>query len=184
MKQLGHRHLCAIIAIFLGQAAVVFAHQTAPELELNKPVEREITADDVHTYRLKLAAGQFAHITPAGQGISLSVIVFSPDGKRLIEAGKLDALSGARPLTLVGELPGEYRIQIWSPEKKSGRYLLSLDERRDATPQDRQRAAAEAAFLEAKLLSHRGRKEDSIAAIEKLKEVLPFWRALHNRPAE
>ncbi|MEK7831255.1 MAG: CHAT domain-containing tetratricopeptide repeat protein [Acidobacteriota bacterium] len=144
-------------------------------LELNKPVEREIAADEVHTYRIRLTAGQFAHLQFFD--LLLGVIAFAPDGKQIIEIGRLEGSFAVHPLSLVAEVSGDYRIEVRPLEKKPGRYRLVIEELRQAMPQDRSRALTEAAFTKAELLRRRGRKEDLRLAVEILRTSLPDWRA-------
>lgn len=150
------------------------ALQDQPLLELNKPVEKEIAADEVHVYRVRLTAGQFTHLQFFD--LSLGVVAFAPDGKQIIEIGRLEGSFAVHPLSLVAEISGDYRIQVRPLEKKSGRYRLVVEELRQAMPQDRGRAVAEAAFVKAELLRRRGGKEDLQLAVETLRVSLPEWR--------
>ncbi|HMV47342.1 MAG TPA: CHAT domain-containing protein [Blastocatellia bacterium] len=181
MKQLGHLLEVLLLVLVFSRATVA---QTNLRLELNQPVEREIAATEIHEYRLHLAADQFAHVGVGGKGVSLKVKVFAPDGRQLLEMGKLEGAFGVKPISLVAEAAGDYRIEVRLLDGRPGRYQVLVDELRVAAPPDRRRAPAEAAFLEAIRLRQQAQKEGFLSAIEKFKEALPHWRAAGNRLAE
>ena len=68
--------------------------QEIPLLELNTPIERNIAEGETHSYRIRLNAGDFAHITcegkdSAGKNFYTTSKVIAPDGQQVFEVGKL-----------------------------------------------------------------------------------------------
>src|SRR5262245_29831850 len=50
-------------------------------LEPGKPIERELTGDRSHAYRLPFAAGQYVKLVVEQRGIDIVVRLSGPDGK-------------------------------------------------------------------------------------------------------
>lgn len=168
----------------------VVAHtQEAPLLELNNPIERTIAEGETHSYRIRLNAGDYAHIggegkDSVGKNFYLSSKVFAPDGRQVYEIGKLAGFPfGVKPVSLIAETSGDYLLQVRSIEK-SGTYQIVLDILRPAMLQDRSRAKAEAAFIQADAFYQKERKEDLQQAVEILRASLPDWRAAEMPLAE
>ena len=115
----------------------------AKTLELNKPIESELAAGQVHIYQLTLAAGQSMEVLINQRGIDVATEVFSPDGKKLIRADSAGR-EGQERILAVAETAGIYRLATRSVEKESpdGRYEIKLVEVRAAKPEDRARAEA------------------------------------------
>ena len=64
---------------------VVTQPASIPSLELGKPIEREITGGEVHSYNLTLAVDQYVQFAVDQRGIDLAVWTFDPNGKRISE---------------------------------------------------------------------------------------------------
>src|SRR5262245_52069046 len=65
------------------------ATQSAQEsisLEPGKPVERELSGGQSHFYKIAMTSGQYLHVTVSQQGIDALVAMYTPDGKKVIEA--------------------------------------------------------------------------------------------------
>jgi hypothetical protein len=104
-----------------------------------KPIERELAGGESHSYRLRLAAGQFCRVVVDQHGIDAVVTLYGPDGTQ-----------GPEPVSLVAEITSSYRLAVRSLEKdaRAGRYEVKIEELRSATTQDKARIAAEKAFAE------------------------------------
>src|SRR5436853_2114267 len=69
--------------------------QSPPEirqLEIGKPIERELRGGQSHVYEIQLVAGQYLSAIVDQRGIDVAITVIGADGKPLIEA---DAPNGA-----------------------------------------------------------------------------------------
>lgn len=53
-------------------------------LKLGEPIEREMAGGQSHAYQFTLAAGQYLYVVADQRGIDLVVVLFGPDGKKLI----------------------------------------------------------------------------------------------------
>ena len=54
-------------------------------LEPGKPIDRDLAAGEVHSYRLVLTSGQYARVVIDQLGINVAVSLFGADGKKIIE---------------------------------------------------------------------------------------------------
>ena len=104
---------CASRARLLARPAVFgwFGAWGAPQgakdvrwLDQGKPIERELSGGESHSYQLNITTGQYARVIIEQKGIDVVVSVFGPDGK-LITA--VDNPNGSQP-----RHPGQ-RNQIW-----------------------------------------------------------------------
>lgn len=147
-------------------------------LELGNPIERELKGGEVHTYQIKLTAGQYLHVVVDQRGIDVVVTLFGPDGKQLVEVDSPNGTQGPELVSAVAKVAGIFRLEVHSLEKDAtpGRYEVRIEELRTATPQDSIRITAEKAFAEAQQL----REQQSVGAlrkaIEKYEEALPYWQ--------
>lgn len=150
------------------------------ELELRRPIERELAGGATHSYRVTLAAGQFCHATIDQRGIDVVVVLYGPDGAKMVEVDSPNYRNGQEPVSLVAEASGSYRLEVRSPEKSAptGRYEVKLDEVRAATLRDKSRVSALKTWMEAKSLRNQRTAESLRKAIEKYEAALSVWQAL------
>lgn len=115
-------------------------------LEPGKEVEREIKGADLHVYGLSLAAGQFAQVDVDRRGLDIQLMMFGPDGKKLLQLNAGESSGGPEPILLTAESSGTYRLEIQSMEhaEAAGRYGVKLVDLRAATERDRTRVALKA----------------------------------------
>src|SRR5262249_23013981 len=130
------------------------AAQSAEEDHLlgpGKPVERELSVGRSHFYKIIMTSGQYLQVTVSQQGIDALVALFTPDGRKIREVDGEQATVGAETILAIAEAPGAYRIEVRSAEKtvQTGRYVIKIEELREATAEDKYRVAAEALFNEA-----------------------------------
>ena len=141
MKRFAFRSICLVLLI--SQLSFVNFTQIKPDtisqLELGKPIERELKGGEVHAYSIQLTTGQFAAIVVDQRGIDVVVLLFAPDGKQLAEVDSPNGNQGPEPVSLFAKTRGDYRVEIRSLEKNAptGRYEIKITELRAATEQDR-----------------------------------------------
>ena len=70
------------------------ARNNLPILEPGKPISRELSGGEVHSYQIVLTARQFLHVAVDQRGINLIVTLFDPNGKRIAELEKQIASYG------------------------------------------------------------------------------------------
>jgi CHAT domain-containing protein len=151
--------------------------QESISLEPGKPVERELSGGQSHSYKITMISGQYLHIVVEQRGIDVSVALFTPEGKKIGEVDGERATVGAETVSAIAEAAGAYRIEARSLEKtsKTGRYEIRIAELRGATAEDKHRVAAESLFREAEKLKQ-GRLEEKRKSVEKYHEALELYR--------
>jgi CHAT domain-containing protein/Tfp pilus assembly protein PilF len=159
--------------------------QESISLEPGKPVERELSGGQSHSYKIKAVSGHYLHIGVEQRGIDVAVALFTPDGKKIGEADGEQVTVGSEAISAIAEAAGAYGIEVRSPEKtaRTGRYEIKVEELREATAEDKCRVAAEAAFREAVKL-HYGTLEAKRKSIEKYYEALDLYRRATDRNGE
>ena len=175
------RYVCAAI-LMLGATGA--RAQEAALLAPGATVVRELKGGESQTYRVSLAAGQFLRVMVEQQGIDVAVTVSGPDGRQILRADSPNGRSGAELVALVAEAAGEHRLEVSAPGRQApaGRYEIRLAVLREATPRDREQAAAERAFAEAyQKLRPQRTTEARRAAIERYGEAMRFYQASEDR---
>jgi CHAT domain-containing protein/Tfp pilus assembly protein PilF len=159
--------------------------QESISLEPGKPVERELSGGQSHSYKITTISGQYLHIVVEQRGIDLAVALFTPDGKKIIEVNSDPLIEGSETVSAIAEAPGEYLIEARSPEKtaKTGRYEIKVEELRAATAEDKYRVAGESVFREAEQLKD-GTLEAKRKSVEKYYEALNLYRRAGARRRE
>ncbi len=164
------------------------AAQSADEelsLEPGKPVERELSGGQSHSYKITMISGQYLHVVLAQRGIDVAVALFATDGKKIGEVDSEQATVGEETISVIAEATGAYRIDVHSAEKtaQTGRYEIKTEELREATAEDKHRVAAESVFREAEKL-RRGTLEEKRKGIERYHEALGLSRKAGDRSRE
>src|SRR5215510_14695962 len=159
--------------------------QESISLEPGRPVERELSGGQSHSYKITTISGQYLNIVVEQRGIDVAVALFTPDGKKICEVDGEQVTVGAETILAIAEAAGAYRIEARSPEKKAktGRYEIKIEELREATAEDKHRVAAESVFREAEKL-RQGTEEEKIKSIEKYHEALELYRRAGDRSKE
>src|SRR5687768_1036600 len=160
-----YRLFFSLCLIVIGQ--VVLA-QEIQQLEPNTAIEREIAGGESQTFQISLTAGQFLRVGAEQKAIDLTLTVAAPDGKLLVEMN-LTRAGGLESLSEEALESGDYRLTLRAAgsDKLVGSYQIRLEVTATATPQDRQRIAAERLMLEANELRKQGAKTAE-QTIEKL----------------
>src|SRR5262245_4701210 len=57
--------------------------QESISLELGKPVERELSGGQSHSYKITMISGQYLQVVVTQRGIDVAVALFTPDGKKI-----------------------------------------------------------------------------------------------------
>ena len=162
---------------FTALTLCVFAQNAATELTLNTPLARELKADESHSFQLKLAANQTAHLVVTQQGVDAQVNVYSPAGKLFIEMDSPNAAQGPEPVWLVNQPAGVYRVEVFpftgeGQPSRGGKYEIKLADLRTATAADAKLAQAQMAYIEGTRLSLTNGADSQKAAAAKLEEAI------------
>ncbi len=154
--------------------------QAAPtdvrQLELNKPIERELKGDEAHTYEITLSINHYLNVVVEQKGIDVVVQVIAPDGKPIAEANISYGAKGLEPIYMIAETTGRYQLKVACLASKApqGRYAIRLVDLRVATENDRatvekERLLQDAAksLREAGNLSRAGKYDEAILLAER-----------------
>ena len=157
-----------------------------PTLEMGKPVEKELSGGESHSYRIALAAGQYLHIVVDQRGIDVVVALYGPDDKKLKEVDSPNGTNGPEPLSWIAATTGPYRLEVRSLEKdaKAGKYEAGIETLRPATLQDSYRARAEENYREGWMLESQETTDSRRKALEKFSAALADWRAAEDKRQE
>jgi tetratricopeptide (TPR) repeat protein len=159
--------------------------QESDSLEPGKPVERELSGGQSHSYKITMSSGQFLHIVVRQLGIDVVVVLFAPDGKKISEVDDERLIDRSETVSTIAEAPGAYLIELRSSEKtaKTGRYEIKIEELRGATTEDKYRVAGDTISREAEQLQN-GTPEAKRKSIEKYHEALELYRKATDRNGE
>src|SRR5262245_4372782 len=168
-----------------GERSVAQSTQESNSLELGKPIQRELSGGQTHSYKITMISDQFLHVVVAQRGIDVAVALLTPDGKKISDVNGEPVVEGSETVLAIAEAPGAYLIEVRSPEKtaRTGRYEIKLEELRAATAEDKYRVAGEAIFREAEQLRN-GTLEAKRKSIEKYHESLDLYRRASDRNGE
>jgi hypothetical protein len=172
--------------IFTSVGAAAQTDKDLLQLEAGKPIEQELKAGELHSYRIALNSNQFLRVIVDQRGIDVVVVLFGPDGKQIIEVDSPNGTQGPERVSLTTPVGGQYRLDIRSLEKgvPAGRYEAKIEEIRPATSQDGLRIAAERTFAQAQKLRFQGTAKSVREALQKYEEALPMLRAIGDRRGE
>jgi CHAT domain-containing protein len=162
---------CLTIAAGAVTSAPLFAAQGegATILVAGNAVARELSGGQAHTYRLPLAAGEYASLTVEQRGIDVVVQVLRPDGRLIAEFDSESRKQGQELVGLVAELPVTYELRIKAryPRDPAARYVVRIAEVRPATEQDRFGFEAHTLSAEAQNRLEGGKYDEAIQLAER-----------------
>lgn len=120
-------------------------------------VEREIAGGESHAYQITHQAGQFVRFRLDQRAIDAVLTLTAPDGKKLVEMN-LTRSGAHESLSMEVAVAGSYRLIVLAngSDAQVGAYRLEATVTAAATPQDKQRFAAEVLMLEAQQLFNQG----------------------------
>ena len=144
------------------------------DLEPGKPIEKELSGGQSHSYRLQLAKGQYVHVVVDQRGIDVVVALYGPEGKKLTEVDSPNGTQGPEPVSWIVETTGTYRLEVRSLEKdaKPGKYEAKIERLREADPQDVYRLRAQQFLAEAEQLKSQGTTESIRKSMKNLAEAV------------
>ena len=97
-------------------------------LEPGNSLQRALTDDQSHEYRLQLRAGEYARVVVDQRSVDVSVICLGPDGNEIFS---LDSNVIGEPETVewIADIEGPYRLRITAaPHSPEGEYAVTLRE--------------------------------------------------------
>lgn len=137
------------------------------------------------SYTLFLEAGQYLHLIVEQFGVDVVARLRSPAEELLLQVDSPTDDRGPEDLFLVVEETGTHELEIsaWEGPGDGGRYEIRVEALRAATKEDRKRAAAAAAFSEARLLD-RDAASPPEAVAAGYREAATIWSGLQDEGRE
>src|SRR5262245_14886201 len=68
--------------------------QETDSLEPGRPIERELSGGQSHSYKIAMVSGQYLQVVVAQRGIDVAVALFAPDGKKISEVNSDSLIEG------------------------------------------------------------------------------------------
>lgn len=140
-----------------------------PWLEPGKPIERSLSGEQVHRYRIKLMAGQEVNVGVQERGVEITMALIHPNGQKYDDIKTQRGSVVVKSLISVVEVTGDYLLEVRASgrEAKSGRYLILLDELRSSNERSRELAEVTPLTVEMYKLITKGDMEAAIPLAEK-----------------
>ena len=159
--------------------------QKTPEitiLELNKPIERELSGEQKYLYQIHLPANQYAKITIEQRGIDAAARLSGIDGKPLADFDAEMKPNGVETVEFVTETEGNYQLTVSAkyPLLPAGAYKIFLADLHDATEQDKSLQEARNLYAESLRLFSSGKYAEAQSAIERAIEIRKKILGLEN----
>ncbi len=147
-------------------------------LEIGKPVERYLKVGEVHSYQIRLTAGEFINVVVDQLAGDVAISLFEPDGRQLTLLDSPPSTQRAESFTMIAGSSGSFRLDVRLSDNSSvgARYNASIKELRPAATQDRNRILATNALNSAMEFRTQGTLDGKLKAIERYEEALSLWR--------
>ncbi|MBI4853195.1 MAG: tetratricopeptide repeat protein, partial [Acidobacteria bacterium] len=144
------------------------------QLQLNKPVERELVGGEIHSYTIKLEANQYLNAVVEQKGIDIVAALYNPTNEKVYEVDSPNGTAGPEPIYFISQVGGNYRLEVRSLDKqaKAGNYEVKINELRASIAEDIDRVAGYKALGETVLLAAEGKKQNEGLVINKYEEAI------------
>src|SRR5262245_47545013 len=141
-------------------------------LEPGMTHRRELAGGQRHTYRIRLAAGQFFKVIIEQDGIDVVARLLGPDGKEIMVFNSESRLRGQESVWQVAEAEGEYRL-IVEPKMKeeAAAYEIRIEELRAATENDRSLQEARNLYRNAGDMYEAGKYDEALSSYGRALEI-------------
>jgi CHAT domain-containing protein/Tfp pilus assembly protein PilF len=146
--------------------------QSPPEirqLEIGKPIERELRGGQSHVYEIQLSAGQYLSAVIEQRGIDVAITVMGTDGKPLIEADGPNGALGPERIGVIANVAGTYRFDVHSSAEDAppGRYEIRIVESRAANASDRTLLEARSLTAQSVQATQEGHNDEAVQLAER-----------------
>lgn len=152
-------------------------------LELNKPLEREISGTQRHSYQINLSANQYLKILLQQQGIDLGLRLYGTDGKQISDFDAEFKSNGSETVEFIAPKEGNYRFDIINKFTlmPAGKYEIKLAELRLASEKDVLLQEARNLHSESIRFFNAGKYSEARQSIEKSFEINQKELGLENQ---
>ena len=134
-------------------------------LPAGEAVERPLAGGEVHSYRLRVEAGQYIKVEVFQYWISVELRLFDPAGKPLQTVKLHGDEAQTETLSALPEQTGDFKIEVKTTASAGtrGRYTITLARQRGASTQDKQLIAADQMFVDAFALARQGNRDEAVS---------------------
>jgi len=155
-------------------------------LDLENPVEGLLRPSEGHTYTLELGEGTLVQLLIEPRGTDLSLSIAGPDGGTLVEIPRVRVARQRRRVVIVTHARGIHLIDLRFAGKTQpeGRFRLTVEPLRDATPRDDIIVRGQQAFIEGERLEEEGRADSLAHALAKYQQARELWRTASHPEGE
>src|SRR5262245_61583466 len=159
----------ALFSIVLQSAAQTSNSQLlAPEAV----IQNDLRAQEIHTFRVRLAAGDYFKTELVEHGINVVLGFVDPAGKRVYEEDSGTGNFDTSEFETIAPSSGEFRVELKGISKDSGKYEFRIKALRAATDRDQKNVDAHRTEREAIKLDEQGAPAARRQALEKELTVL------------
>lgn len=147
-----------------GPAITVQQDGPTPLLVVGKPIDRELSGTETHSYRLDIPARHYAKVVVEQRGIDVTVQLLDSARTLQAEYNSESRLTGEETLGIGVDSAATYEIKIIAsyPKIASGHYRVQLVETRAASDQDQPEFAAHKLATQATHLRDFGNTEEAL----------------------
>jgi CHAT domain-containing protein/Tfp pilus assembly protein PilF len=181
------RICCALVLTWFcnGQPSSARNAQDVRELTSGVSVDGELASGSSDTFRLALTAGDFLHLTIVQRGYVVAATLSRPDGTEVLSVSTAGDTFGDEALAAIADTPGRYTLVLrrLAATEVSGRYSLTVDALRPATPPDRVWIEAETALARGVTEKRSGQAAYS-RAVDEFVAALARYREVADRRGE
>jgi hypothetical protein len=156
------------------------------------PIEASLEAEQTHTFRIALEAGQFLEVIIEQLGADVVANTRDPNGQPLLEFDSPGSGEAPEPVYLLAELTGDHTIDVRAYKGSGGDYSIRVETLRAHEQIDRTRMTAEKAFIDGRVWRRNGDPEsvrkaliefetalgDSQGALELHERALEQWQSV------
>ncbi len=175
---------CAFISlgatVSAALSAAQFADGSEPEtLAAGQSVRRQIGGGEAKSFRIRIPAGQYLHITIQLNGIILRATLLDASANPFVTVNNPSGGYGTIYLSDIAATDALYTIKVFSTEDfaNPGEFQIRVEPMRAATPPDEQEVAAERWFAKAVQEDEAGLFEE---AIKDFGKSLTTWQEIGN----
>jgi CHAT domain-containing protein/Tfp pilus assembly protein PilF len=157
----------------LANVAARKAQQESIIIELGKPIERELSDGQIHSYQIALRADMLMSVTLKQSGREPHVRLLTPTGKQITELDPEYDKQGRKIISYVARVDGSHQLNV-QPARKgapAGHYVIELVELRAATENDRALQEARNLSAEFMLFYRAGKFDEALSYAERILEM-------------
>ena len=137
------------------------------------PIAGRIEAEQSHSYRIAIEAGQFLEVLVDQLGADVVVNTLDPKCRPILEFDGPGSGQAPEPVYLLAEMSGDHTIEVRAYRGSGGDYSIRVVTLRPSRPIDLTRMTAERAFMDGRFLRRNSGDPESVGkALEELDKAL------------